>query len=60
MATTRLKRRTIEQLRCVREAMAAKQFKEQAHRRAEHLIRDELHDERTKTITCRSTTTRDN
>jgi hypothetical protein len=54
--TTRLKRRTIEQLRSVREAMAAKQFKEQAHRRAEDRIRDELHDERAKTITCHSTT----
>jgi hypothetical protein len=59
VVTTQLKRRTVEQLRHIREAMAAKQFKEQARRRAEDRIRDELHDERAKTITCRSTTTRD-
>ena len=60
VATTRLNRRTLEQLRCVREAMAAKQFTEKARRRAEDRIRDELHDERAKTITCRSRTTQDN
>jgi hypothetical protein len=57
VATRQLKRRTIEQLRSVREAMAAQQFTQQAHRRAEDRIRDELHDERAKTITCCSTTT---
>jgi hypothetical protein len=53
LATTQLKRRTVQQLRCVREGMAARQFKEQAHRRAEDRIREELHDERAKTITGR-------
>lgn len=55
VATTSLKRRTIEQLRCVRDKMAVMQFKEQAQRRAEDRIRDELHDEHAKTVTPRST-----
>jgi len=58
VVTTQLKRRTVEQLRRIREAMAARHFTEQAHRRAEDRIRDELHDERAKTVTGRSTTTR--
>ena len=60
VATAQAKRQTSEQLRYVREAMAVQQFEGRPQRRAEDRIRDELHDERAKTITCRSTDRRDN
>ena len=43
-------RRTVEQLRRLRDALALKQDEEQARRRAEDRIREELHDARAKTI----------
>jgi hypothetical protein len=52
VTTTLLKLRTVEQLRRVREALAVKQLEEQARRRAEDRIRDELHDARAKTISA--------
>ena len=50
VAADGLERRTQEQLRRVRAAMAVKQHEEQERRRVEDRIRDELHDARAKTI----------
>jgi hypothetical protein len=50
-----VQRRTAEQLRRIREALAVKQFEEQDRRRAEDRFRDELRDARAKTITSHST-----
>ena len=50
-AADRLERRTLEQMRRVREEMETRHFEEQERRRAEDRIRDELHDAQAKTIT---------
>ena len=50
VTTTLLTLRTVEQLRRMREVQAMKQYQVEARRRAEDLIRDELHDLSAKTI----------
>jgi nucleotide-binding universal stress UspA family protein len=51
LAADRLDRRSLEQIRQVREEMEARNFEQQERRRVEDRIRDELHDEQAKTIT---------
>jgi hypothetical protein len=50
VAADRLNRRTLDQIRRVREEMETRHFEEQERRRAEDRIRDALHDERAKTL----------
>jgi hypothetical protein len=50
MAADRFERRTLEQLRRVREEMETRHFEEQERRRAEDRIREELHDAHAKAI----------
>ncbi len=50
VAADRSRPRTLEQLRRVREEMETKRCEQQARRRAEDLIREELHDSRAKTV----------
>lgn len=49
-AADQMQRRTLEQMRRIREGMETKRFEEQERRRAEDRIREELHDEHAKTI----------
>jgi hypothetical protein len=49
-AADRFERRTLEQMRRLREEMDNRRFEEQARRRAEDRIREELHDAKAKTI----------
>jgi len=49
-AADRFERRTLEQIRRLREEMATRHFEEQQRRRAEDRIREELHDEQAKTL----------
>jgi hypothetical protein len=50
VTTTSASRRTVEQLRRLRDAMALKHLEEQVRQRAEDRIREELHDARATTI----------
>jgi hypothetical protein len=45
-------RRTLEQLRTIREELEQRVLRERERRRAEDLIREERHDERAKTISA--------
>ena len=49
-AADRLVRRSLDQIRRIREEMEAKRFEEQERRRAEDRIREELHDAHATTI----------
>jgi hypothetical protein len=49
-AADRFERRTLEQIRRLREEMESRHFEEQERRRVEDRIRDELHDSRATTI----------
>jgi hypothetical protein len=50
MAADRFERRTLEQIRRLREEMESRNLEEQERRRAEDRIREELHDSRATTI----------
>jgi len=49
-AADRFERRTLEQIRRLREEMESRAFEAQERRRAEDRIREELHDARAKTL----------
>lgn len=54
LAADALVRRSLEQIRRLREERDTRRYEEQERRRAEDRFRDELHDERAKTITGES------